>query len=302
MTLQTNKNDLICYLCGNIYTNPIFLSPCGHSFDRECILQHQTCPIERCNAYVYETSLIPNHTIKSLVDRHYQLTQCIYEIFLLDTSTSMWYSDFYIKYIGKSRFQAAIEFLTKIFEQRWNSTTNQISLVTFDTNPYERFSFEMIREHHIKILQKLQPDGAYTALFDAIKFCLKKFENLNQKINRSTTQCLYILTDGGDNFSASGNQQHYIHYVKEQSQKLNISGHIIQIGDKNLTNTKDVCDKIDYHFHHFNNGNAPEFTKSFLLSPDHYTQTLQQTIDALPMAHTEPIQSNVIGNKIAVYE
>jgi len=118
MATKANNNDLTCCLCGQIYTNPILLSPCSHSFDRECILRYTNCPIGYCNAPVFENSLLPNNILRNLLDRHNQAAKCTYEIFLLDTSTSMWYSDFFIGLIGTSRFQMAIKFLTEIFQQR----------------------------------------------------------------------------------------------------------------------------------------------------------------------------------------
>jgi hypothetical protein len=111
-------NDLTCCLCGQIYTNPIILTPCGHSFDRQCILRHTDCPVGPCNAPVFENSLLPNFVVRNLVDNYHRSTECTYEIFLVDTSSSMWYSDNFIGLFGKSRFQMAIQFLTEVFQQR----------------------------------------------------------------------------------------------------------------------------------------------------------------------------------------
>jgi len=116
--MATNNNDLTCCLCRKIYTNPIILSPCGHSFDHKCILEYTECPIGMCNAPVLEKSLLPNYALKNLIDNYNQSAKCTYEIFLLDTSTSMWYSDFFIGLFGTSRFQMAIQFLKEIFEKR----------------------------------------------------------------------------------------------------------------------------------------------------------------------------------------
>ena len=185
---------------------------------------------------------------------------------------------------------------------RWNSTTNQISLVTFDTNPIEQFPFEIAREQHIKVLDNLRPTGSHTALFDAVKFCLEKFDKVNQIVCRPTTQRLYILTDGGDNFSASGTQQHYINFIKTRSNQLNIIGHVIQIGDTNLLTTKQLCDEINYNFHHFNSGNAPQFVNSFISTGDYQAKNnLEETVKALPDACTAPVRPIQNEKKIGVY-
>lgn len=177
---------------------------------------------------------------------------------------------------------------------------NRISLVTFDTNPIERFPFEVARQEHQQVLKKLQPNGVHTALFDAIKFCIDKFERINQITKRQTAQCLYILTDGGDDFSSSGNQRHFIDFVKKKSGELSIIGHVIQVGDTNLPTTKQICDEMNYRFHHFNGGNAPEFVSSFISSTNYDTDNMRQAINALPEACTNPIRPVVNEPKIGV--
>ncbi|CAF0805795.1 unnamed protein product [Rotaria sordida] len=270
MASNTTLNDLKCYICGEIYTNPVVISQCGHSFDRQCIIRYNYCPIRDCNIPLSEYSLLENDNIKELIHDYKQSIGNIYEIFLLDTSTSMWYSDSFTGLFGTGRFYLAIQFLNEIFQRRWNSTTYQISLITFDKHPEEHFSFQTIRQHHSEILEKLTPTGSPTCLFDAIKFSLEKFEKLNQILNRSTTRSIYILTDGGDNFSSTGNEKHYIKFIKEYSKKLNILGNIILVGDKNIFHTKNLCENIDYQFHHFNSDNILEFVRSFLLSSNLY--------------------------------
>lgn len=118
MTTLANNKDLKCSICGKIYTNPVLLSPCSHSFDRECILRYTHCPVEQCNAPVFINALLPNSVLRDLLDHNNQLSNYTYELFLLDTSTSMWYSDFFFGLIGTSRFQMALKFLTDVFEQR----------------------------------------------------------------------------------------------------------------------------------------------------------------------------------------
>jgi len=93
-------------------------------------------------------------------------------------------------------------------------------------------------------------------------------------------------------------QQHYIDYIRGGSRRLNIVGHIIQVGDKNLLSTKKLCDQIDYNFYHFNNGNAPQFVNSFLSSTQHYAKNLEEAITTLPNACTTPIRP--ISNKTRV--
>ncbi|CAF2619723.1 unnamed protein product [Rotaria sp. Silwood2] len=266
MATKANINDLKCYICGEIYTNPIVVCSCGHSFDRQCILQYDRCPIVYCNAPVSQNCLLENDDIKKLVDVYYQSMKSTYEIFLLDRSVSMWYSDSLTGLFGASKFQIAIQFLKEIFQRRSKLTKNQVSLITFDKYPEEHFPFETVRQHHLEILEKFQPNALQASLFDAMKFSLEKFEKLNQILISSTRKSIYIVTDGSDDFSSSGNQKHYINYIKERTKKLFILGHIIQVGQKNIAQTKYLCDEINYQYHNFNSLNIQEFIHSFLLS------------------------------------
>ena len=100
-------------------------------------------------------------------------------------------------------------------------------------------------------------------LFDSIQFCLEKFDKLNQIAYASHKQCLYIVTDGHDDFSSSGNKDHFVNFVKKTTRKLNVDGCIIQIGSRNRLKTKLLCDQLDYKFYSFDSKNAVEFARSF---------------------------------------
>ena len=127
----------------------------------------------------------------------------------------------------------------------------------------EQFPFQVVREQHSQILSTLRPNGSNAGLFDTIKFCLDKFDKLNQMSSTSHKQCLYILTDGHDDFSTSGNQQHFVSFVQKTTRKLNVDGYIIQVGNRNLLTTKLLCDRLDYKFYHFDSTNAYAFARTF---------------------------------------
>jgi hypothetical protein len=118
MATKQDINDLTCCLCKEVYTDPFLLLPCGHTFDRQCIFRYNTCPVGLCNAPVMENCLVPNYSLKSIADNYNQSTKSTYELFLLDTSTSMWYSDFFFGLLGTSRFEVAQNFIKEVFERR----------------------------------------------------------------------------------------------------------------------------------------------------------------------------------------
>ncbi len=180
-----------------------------------------------------------------------------------------------------------------------NSTTDQISLVTFDTSTLQRFDFETIKPNHLTMLQNLKCEGKDTALFDSIDFCLEKLQRLGEILhNRMPISYLFIITDGGSNFGKS--QHEHATQVSRRSKRLQISGHVIQIGDNNRKKTRSICDFIKFKFNHFNGGNVNEFINSFTDSIKTETQARASAarsvgdldafmINQLPEVPTEPV-------------
>ncbi|CAF3281680.1 unnamed protein product [Rotaria sp. Silwood2] len=264
--MATNNDDFRCKVCKQIYTKPVVHRPCGISFDRGCI--GRICPAEECRRIINENDLIDNYTLLKIADEYrFNLeTPPTYYLFLLDTSTSMWYSDSWLPFaIGQSRFTYAIQFLNDFFKLKLNKMTEKVSLVTFNTSSLQQFDFEIINETHLTMLQHLKCEGKDTALFDSIDFCLTKIEQVKTILgNQILSLYFFILTDGGNNFG----KMESIHATEIlwRSKRLHISGHIIQIGDKNKKKTRTICDFIKYKYNHFKGGNVADFVNSFTSS------------------------------------
>lgn len=73
---------------------------------------------------------------------------------------------------------------------------------------------------------------------------------------------LFILTDGGSNFGKK-ESDHAIR-IAHRSGKLQISCHMIQIGDTNRKRTRIICDFLKYKYNHYKGGNVKEFVNSFI--------------------------------------
>ena len=116
-----------------------------------------------------------------------------------------------------------------------------------------------------------------------IQYCPKQFEKLNQIILRPTAQCLYILIDGGNNSSPSGNRQQSIDFVKKRTIELEITEYTIQIDDR-----------IDYHF---KSGHSKEFLQSFISAFVEHSSTVDYA-SALLNSHTETVRSKATRQKI----
>ena len=117
MIMTTDKDKFTCAVCNQLYKNPVVHRPCGISFDRDCI--GKICPAQGCHQAVNEHDLIPNYTLLNIVDEHRITVEVpsTYYLILLDTSTSMWYSDTWLPFAtGESRFTYAIQILNEFFE------------------------------------------------------------------------------------------------------------------------------------------------------------------------------------------
>jgi hypothetical protein len=142
------------------------------------------------------------------------------------------------------------------------STTDKVSLVTFDTSTLQRFNFETIDTPHLKTVQNLKCSGKDTALFDSIDFCMEIFEKIKPIGNTPMPQLyLLVVTDGGNNFGKK--ESEHAEKLAYRSGELQIHGHMIQVGDTNRKRTRRICDVIKYKFNHFNEGNVKDFTASF---------------------------------------
>ncbi|CAF0931770.1 unnamed protein product [Didymodactylos carnosus] len=121
--------------------NPYFL-PCGHSFDEKCIQHHIQqhgnhkstslhCPSCK-KPFDPNISFVTHWNLLSVAQSIQTTSEFIYEIYLLDTSTSMWYSDFIIGLIETSRLQLAKQFLKCSLTKRYEIDSN----VEFEYDSY----------------------------------------------------------------------------------------------------------------------------------------------------------------------
>ncbi|CAM4867969.1 unnamed protein product [Rotaria socialis] len=261
--MAASVDRFTCQVCKQLYKNPVVHRTCGFSFDRECI--GKQCPRKECGQIINEENLTVNYALLKIVDE-YRLSlelPLTYYLILLDTSSSMWYSDSLLPFaLGASRLTYATQFLNDFFKLKMNSMTDKISLYTFDTSTTMKFDFETIDETHLQLLEDLKFEGKDTALFDSIDFCLDKLDK-TQKIlgNQISAPYLIVITDGGNNFGQPESKR--ATEVVWRTKKLHITGHFIQLGDKNRKKTRRICQFIEYKYNHFKGGNVKEFVNSF---------------------------------------
>jgi hypothetical protein len=117
--MTTNREELTCGICKKLFTQPVVHRYCGISYDRDCL--GQICPSPRCGRRIEAQDLIDNYTFLSVIDEYRVSLTCSYYLILLDTSSSMWYSDkLFLPFLrGESRFSIAIRFLVEFFTKKY---------------------------------------------------------------------------------------------------------------------------------------------------------------------------------------
>ena len=117
--MNINEEIVTCSLCKKVYTQVVTHTKCGYSFDLECIRKLNTCPEIKCNKAVCGNDFTVNYALQTVVDNYRMMLRTSYHLYLLDTSSSMGYSDhFLFGFAGASRFEQAVHFLIEIFEKQ----------------------------------------------------------------------------------------------------------------------------------------------------------------------------------------
>jgi hypothetical protein len=106
--MAASKPELICSICNKIFTSPVVHRHCGNTFDRDCL--QRICPANGCGKVIQQGDLILDYNFQSIADEYRVSLIAPYYLFLLDTSTSMWYSDHRLGFLtGKSRLKLAVD-------------------------------------------------------------------------------------------------------------------------------------------------------------------------------------------------
>ncbi|CAF1425702.1 unnamed protein product, partial [Didymodactylos carnosus] len=281
MTQASSVINDNCSICRSQFFDPIVL-PCGHSFDRRCIrecVQHSNaqaqipvesrtigCPLCRKH-FRSNVKFIDEWNSRQVVQSMENMAIPVYEIFVIDTSSSMWFSD---EFFGTARLTVAKDFLREILNERKRSGKNLIACYYFNASTNQLFDFSVIDDNEISSIDLLTPDTSFftkkTAVYDSISDCMQKFQNEIRGANilQESERKIYVLSDGCDNRSRPSSIQRYQLISQRLAKEATIEGTFIQIGLKNLKTGKSVANLLRYRFHHFGSGNAALFTRGFL--------------------------------------
>ncbi len=107
-------NTAECAICLNPYSDPFSL-PCGHSFDKKCLKELKSCPT--CTKPFNDKDGSKNYALADVVNTPIPEVN-VMEIFLIDMSTSMKYSDGFLPIFGESRIEKAKLLVLEILATR----------------------------------------------------------------------------------------------------------------------------------------------------------------------------------------
>jgi len=282
-----NLRSKECCLCLLPYSDP-FVLPCGHSFDMHCIKEMNitSCPLD--NSPFDVTKLVENITLKGMMEDKIIPTD-VYELFCIDISSSMWYSDNLIGLFGTSRLDIAKEFVKNITSKRLSETNSghMIGISSFDSD----FKFLIRTDNKAQCLHQLEslkPIGKYTALLDSVLECQIEL----QKYASNCQLRLIILTDGADNCSAERSKNNpnlkTLEEANQKGKKLGIYTAVYGIGG-DTKQIKKMAEDLGAKFHHLQKENVEDHVTNFLNRMSSRNQQLECAMSIVTVPQEDPL-------------
>lgn len=240
------------------YENAVVLE-CGHSFSEAAVreLRDRCCP--KCRKPITRDP-VPNYALRAIMETRGTPTAAVYELFCVDVSTSMWYSDFIgplAVFVGESRLKIAQEFCNKIAGARQNDPSHRMGLMAFGSNVSLRCEFATPADFRAEVA-KLEPVESRTRIFDAFQ---EAISHLQAKTEQLQCQCrLYMLTDGGENFSKRENAAELstkLGFIVNTAKKLKVTTVVFNVGG-DVNSTRKVADTLHATFKDINSKNVSQ--------------------------------------------
>lgn len=261
--VRADSDEASCPVQLEPYHNPVVLVDCGHSFSDHTIksLANPVCPT--CRTPITHSPR-PNYALRAIMETKGSPATTVYELFCIDVSTSMWYSDYagpLAAIAGQSRIKIATEFCSKIAGARNSDQSHRMGLLAFGTNISLKCDFATPLAFQ-ESLKTLQPIEDRTRIFDAFDTAI---EHLASKEN---CECrLYLLTDGGENFSSEENKQKMgsrLDPIIGTAKRLKISTIVFNVGG-NIDNTRKIADAFHATFKDINSKNVKQMANDLCI-------------------------------------
>lgn len=242
-----------CVICCEPFKDPYLLPLCGHSFDKICLekLLKRECPV--CRNPFDINQICNNISLRHAVEDNVMVKD-VYELICIDNSTSMRYSDGWLPFVGKSRFEIGQMFCEKLIEMRKKASNHFVGIARFNIDfefiqPFSKVSNPLSFKSK---LYELKAIGKHTAIFDAVECCYRELK----EHNRNAECRLVLVTDGGNNYSSPKNTETCNRFKQLLSIKkeLQIVTEVFHVGP-DPRECKTVADGLEAPFHALNEGN-----------------------------------------------
>jgi len=234
MSLQVVKTEeLIDSVNLDLYEHPYVLGDCGHTFSEVVVraLDPPRCPTCRKDITVEPK---PNYALRDVISSRETIITEVYELFLVDVSTSMNSSDYFgpFKYLmGEARLDVAKSFCHGIAAHRELDNTQKMGLISFGSNVTD-VCLGVTGLRFINELKQLKPVEAQTCIFDAFDHAIDHFKSMNNQYKLR----LFLLTDGGENSSDPRNTEKWgprLSEVLQEAERLKVTTFLVNVsGDE----------------------------------------------------------------------
>lgn len=293
--INTENDDVNCPISLEPFENPVVLVNCGHTFSEGTIQRATTCP--KCRVPI-SSPPVPNYALRDIMATKGEVlpTSEVYELFCVDVSSSMWFSDYFGPlswFKGDSRMKIAQDFCTQISLERQKDESHKMGLIVFGTNVTEKLNFGTPREFR-ENLRDLSPIENRTRLFDAFETAVN---HLNSKKNCEMR--LYMLTDGGENFSSQQNTSKFKNRLKsivDTTKRLKIATIVFNVGG-DVDNVRKTAEYFHADFKHLDHNNLRSLAKNICeVSFPNREQQIRNMFQKVPTIPKESVMIRKLEN------
>lgn len=297
--VPVDSDEASCPVQLEPYHNPVVLVDCGHSFSdhavKNLLAVSNRCPTCR-TPITHEPR--PNYALRAIMETKGSPATTVYELFCIDVSTSMWYSDYMgplAVIAGQSRIKIATEFCSKIAQARQSDQSHRMGLIAFGTNISLKCDYGTPLAFQ-ESLKTLEPIEDRTRIFDAFDTAI------NHLASKENCECrLYLLTDGGENFSSEENKQKMgsrLDPIIGTAQRLKISTIVFNIGG-NIDDARKIADAFHATFKDVNSKNIRQMANDLcMVEFPNRTQAFRNILQGTQFPNREsPVQNRQSPNQ-----
>eukprot|EP00727_Mastigamoeba_balamuthi_P005676 m51a1_g1728 hypothetical protein (356) ;mRNA; r:133212-134643 len=240
-----SKDDECCVCLKQPPPDQCFILPCSHMLCAE----HARSVARRMGRCPYCQQAFAAEEARPMLDVRDVLT-----VLCFDTSSSMWYSDGLLGFVGRSRLDTARDTAIDVVRNERREQTagaqHWVCMSSFDTDwrlvmPPRDVATPLGMGELITKLKKLEPTGRYTAFFDAYHMLLLYLGAVPRW--RDLRINVMIFTDGQDNLSSIKNAGEMTEALRSLARALHVVTYYVNVGGS-VPRSKRLSDMVDAVF------------------------------------------------------